>query len=44
MTARILWLTFAALATLAYGLPGAVAALTVAAAWHLYHRKATRRA
>jgi hypothetical protein len=28
MTARILWLTFAALATLAYGLPGAVVALS----------------
>jgi hypothetical protein len=42
MTARILWVTVAVLATLAYGLPAALAVLAIAGAWHLYHaRKAT---
>jgi hypothetical protein len=42
MTARILWLTVAALVTLAFGFKGALAALAIAGAWHRYHaRKAT---
>jgi hypothetical protein len=45
MTARILWLTVAALVTLAFGFKGALAALAalaIAGAWHRYHaRRAT---